>query len=256
MSENSAIEVCNLLKRFREITAVDHVSFQVQPGEVLGLLGPNGAGKTTILHLILGLITPTSGDIRAFGKSIATNRREILQRVNFSSAYSLLPTNLTVRENLTIFARLYRVPNVKHRISEVLELFEIESSADKLTGFLSSGQLSRVNLCKAFLNHPEILFLDEPTVGLDPDIALKVRHRLQELQRDRNLTMIYTSHNMREIESLCTRVIFLSKGRIVAEGSPEEIVAKSQSNSLEDVFLAIAREQEHSHDIPKQGATK
>jgi len=234
-------EVRLLTKRFGSLTALNSLSFKVCKGDILGLLGPNGAGKTTAIHCMLGLVTPTSGSIRIMGLDVARHRRKILARVNFSSAYTALPSNLTVRENLIVFARLYGLKAARERIDSLLELFEIEETHNRLTGSLSSGQLTRLNLCKAFLNDPEILFLDEPTASLDPDIAAKVRQRLQELQRQRGLTMIYTSHNMQEVEQMCDRVIFLAKGRIVMLGSPAEIIKQSKSSSLEDLFIAIAR---------------
>ena len=234
-------EVSRLTKRFGGLTALDSLNFKVCRGDILGLLGPNGAGKTTAIHCMLGLVTPTSGSIRIMGLDIARHRRKILAQVNFSSAYTALPSNLTVWENLIVFARLYGLKAARERIETLLELFEIEETTDRLTGSLSSGQLTRLNLCKAFLNDPQILFLDEPTASLDPDIAAKVRERLQELQQQRGLTMIYTSHNMQEVEQMCDKVIFLSRGRIVMQGSPADIIKESNSRSLEDLFIAIAR---------------
>jgi ABC-2 type transport system ATP-binding protein len=234
-------EVCRLTKRFGSLTALNSLSFNVCRGDILGLLGPNGAGKTTAIHCMLGLVKPTSGSIRILGHDIGSHRREILARVNFSSAYTALPSNLTVRENLIVFGRLYGLKAARTKIDALLELFEIEETDDRLTGSLSSGQLTRLNLCKAFLNDPEILFLDEPTASLDPDIASKVRERLHELQRQRGLTMIYTSHNMQEVEQMCDRVIFLSRGRIVMHGSPAEVIRQSKSRSLEDLFITISR---------------
>jgi ABC-2 type transport system ATP-binding protein len=237
----TATEIQSLTKRFGKLTALNSLSFRVCRGDILGLLGPNGAGKTTAIHCMLGLITPSSGSIRILGLDISRYRRKILSQVNFSSAYTALPSNLTVRENLLVFSRLYGIKSAREKIESLLELFEIEETIDRLTGSLSSGQLTRLNLCKAFLNNPEILFLDEPTASLDPDIAAKVRERLLELQRQRGLTMIYTSHNMREVEQMCDRVIFLAKGSIVMQGSPAEIIKQSETSSLEDLFIAIAR---------------
>jgi ABC-2 type transport system ATP-binding protein len=217
------------------------VSFSARAGEILGLLGPNGAGKTTTIQLLLGLTTPTSGSIRIFGLDLAAHRREILQRVNFSSAYISLPFNLSVRENLNVFARLYGVSDRARRIRELLELFEISDAAGTVTGKLSSGQVTRVNLCKAFLNDPEVLFLDEPTASLDPDIAEKVRGALKHVQKERGVTIVYTSHNMHEVELVCDRVIFLSHGRLVAQGTPREVIAQADQQSLEQVFITIAR---------------
>jgi len=239
-----AIEIRNLTKTFGDVRAVDDLSFTVAPGEIFGLLGPNGAGKTTTIQLLLGLTTPASGDIRVLGLSMPKDRLAILQRANFSSAYISLPSNLTVRQNLRVFAGLYSVSKPRARIDALLELFEVTDSADKATGALSSGQLTRVNLCKAFLNDPEVLFLDEPTASLDPDIADKVRTALARLQKERGVTIVYTSHNMREVEVLCDRVLFLARGKAVAEGAPKDVIAHARRASLEDVFISIARDGE------------
>ncbi len=247
----AAIDIRALTKRFGGVAAVDDLSFSVATGEVFGLVGPNGAGKTTTIQMLLGLTTPTSGAIRVLGMGMPERRFAILQRVNFSSAYISLPSNLTVRQNLRVFAGLYGVRRPHSRIDELLALFEIEGSAEKVTGALSSGQLTRVNLCKAFLNDPEVLFLDEPTASLDPDIADKVRSALQKRQREKGLTIVYTSHNMREVEALCDRVLFLSHGRAVAQGTPAEVIAHARRSSLEDVFIDIARGRDsgvESHD--------
>ncbi len=242
------IEVRELTKRFDGIAAVDGLSFRAERGEIFGLLGANGAGKTTTIQLLLGLTTPTSGDVRVLGMDVHRDRRRILQRVNFSSAYVALPSNLTVRQNLSVFARLYGLDRrqAKERIARVLELFEVPGIEERKTGALSSGQQTRINLCKAFLNDPEVLFLDEPTASLDPDIADKVRRALLRIQKERHVTMIYTSHNMREIELMCNRVLFLARGRAVTEGTPAEVMARANSSSLEDVFIAIARDGELS----------
>ncbi len=238
------IEVSHLTKRFAEVTAVDDLSFSVRRGEIFGLLGPNGAGKTTTIQLLLGLTTPTSGQTTVLGLDVQKHRRAVLARVNFSSAYIALPSNLTVRQNLRVFARLYGIRGADERVGALLEHFEIPSIADRPTGALSSGQLTRVNLCKAFINDPEVLFLDEPTASLDPDIADKVRTALRRLRQERGVTIVYTSHNMQEIELMCDRVLFLARGRAVTEGSPREVIERSKGASLEEVFIAIARDGE------------
>jgi ABC-2 type transport system ATP-binding protein len=238
---DSVIEVRDLTKRFGDVKAVDGVSFDLRRGEILGLLGPNGAGKTTTIQLLLGLTTPDSGEIRIFGLDLARRRREILQRVNFSSTYVFLPSNLTVWENLNVFARLYGLRRPRRKIEELLELLEIPQVLRRVTGGLSSGQQTRVHLAKALINDPEVLFLDEPTASLDPDMAAKVRDVLRRVQRERGVSMIYTSHNMPEVEQMCDRVIFLAGGRIVAEGAPDQVVARAGSSSLEDLFIALAR---------------
>jgi ABC-2 type transport system ATP-binding protein len=238
----SVIQVKGLVKKFGSLTAVDGLFFEAREGEILGLLGPNGAGKTTILHLLLGLITPSAGEIRILGHDPRSQIRAILQRINFCSAETALPSNLTVWENLNVFAKLYGLRSPRCKIEQLLELFEIPEVLRRKTGALSSGQKTRLNLCKAFLNDPEILFLDEPTSSLDPHIAAKVRSTLRRVQADRRVTMIYTSHDMREVERMCDRIIFISRGRIVAQGTPEEVMRRTSSPSLEDVFINIARD--------------
>ena len=235
------IKIEKLTKNFGEITAVSELGFSVARGETLGLLGPNGAGKTTTIQMLLGLTKPTSGEIRIFNLNLQHNRRKILQRINFASAYISLPSNLTVYENLNVFGKLYGIPTLRRKISNLLDLLEIPQVINQVTGALSSGQLTRLNLCKAFLNDPEILLLDEPTASLDPDIAEKVRLTLQNVQQEHGVTMLYTSHNMREVELMCDRVIFLSRGNIVAEGTPQEIVDNCQTKSLEEVFISLVR---------------
>lgn len=244
MSADPVIAVERLSKQFDNVVAVNALSFTVERGEIFGLLGPNGAGKTTVIQLLLGLTIPTSGRARLFNLDIRRQRRRIMQRVNFASAYVSLPSNLTVRENLTIFARLYGIRKPAERIRALLDLFDIAMLYDQLTGALSSGQLTRLHLCKALLNDPEILFLDEPTASLDPHIATKVLAVLKQLQRERGMTIIYTSHNMREVEDVCDRIVFLSRGSIVSQGTPHEVRVQAQHASLEEVFIRIARDGE------------
>jgi ABC-2 type transport system ATP-binding protein len=237
----SLVDVRNLRKEFAGTVAVADVSFNVQLGEIVGVLGANGAGKTTTIQILLGLIKPSSGKITVFGKDLEKNRIEILQRSNFSSAYTGLPSNLKVWENLLIFAKIYGVRNHRQKIDELLEMFEITHLRTKITGHLSSGESTRVNLCKSLLNDPELLMLDEPTASLDPDIADKVRKLLRRIQSERKITMIYTSHNMRDVEEVCDRVLFMHKGRIIAEGTPEQVKNQFNQTSLEDVFISVAR---------------
>ena len=240
-SEPPVIAVSGLTKRFGDLTAVNDVSFSARKGEILGLLGPNGAGKTTTIQLMLGLTTPPSGEIHILGLDLRKHRRQIIKRVNFASAYISLPSNLTVEENLTVFSRLYGVRDFRRKVADLLELFEIPHTFKQVTGALSTGQITRLNMCKAFLNDPDVLFLDEPTASLDPDIADKVRKALREIQRERGVTMIYTSHNMQEVETMCDRVIFLSRGEIVAQGAPAEVLKNARADTMEEVFIAIAR---------------
>ena len=235
------VEVQHLRKEFDGTVAVADVSFTVPRGEIVGLLGANGAGKTTTIQVLLGLTTPTSGTVRVFGQDLEHHRIDILQRCNFSSAYTGLPSNLKVWENLLVFAKLYEVKNYRKKIEDVLALFEITHLRDKITGHLSSGESTRVNLCKSLLNDPELLLLDEPTASLDPDIADKVRKLLRRIQRENGITMIYTSHNMRDVQEVCDRVLFMHKGNIIAEGSPQQVMDKFNQKSLEDVFISVAR---------------
>ncbi len=239
------LKVKNLTKVFGSPaggqTAVDNISFEAKEGEILGLLGPNGAGKTTTIQMILGLIEPTFGSVEVFGKDIAKHRDEILNLVNFSSAYVSLPTNLKVRENLYTFARLYTVKNYVQVVKELADFFDINPLMEKLYGSLSSGQATRVNLVKALLNSPKLLFLDEPTASLDPDIADRVRKYLKEIQKQRNLTIVYTTHNMAEVEELCDRAIFINEGKIVTEGTPAELIKRFGLKDLNEVFIKLAR---------------
>ncbi|MGB1130170.1 MAG: ABC transporter ATP-binding protein [Haloferula sp.] len=237
------LAIDQIVKRFDDFTAVDGVSLNVQGGETVGLLGVNGAGKTTLMNMILGLITPSAGSIRAFGMDLSKHRIEILQRTNFCTTYATLPGNLKVHHNLEIFARLYHVKHVKEKVAELLELLEISHLADKITGQLSAGESTRVNLAKALLNDPELLLLDEPTASLDPDIADKVRKLVRRVQRERHPAILYTSHNMRDIEEVCDRVMFLHEGNILAEGTAEQITDRFQGKDLDEVFIKIARDE-------------
>ena len=230
-----------LRKEFGNSVAVDDLSFSLHAGEVVGLLGPNGAGKTTAIQMLLGLVKPTSGSIQLFGQNFAENRSTLLKRTNFASAYANLPNNLKVGQNLTVFAMIYGVPNAGRKIGEVLNLFEIEHLKDRVTGHLSSGETTRLNLAKAMLNDPELVYLDEPTASLDPDIADKVRSVINRIRSEREISVLYTSHNMRDIEAVCDRVIFLHLGQKIAEGSPSEINLRFEQESLEDTFIHIAR---------------
>lgn len=252
------LEIKDLTKRFDAFTAVDNISFSVKEGEIVGLLGRNGAGKTTTISMLLGLLTPTSGMITVFGKDLQKHREEILQEVNFSSAYINFPSRLTIKENLNIFSLLYDVPERKNRIEEVLHLFGITDIADKTYLYLSSGQQTRVHLAKAFINKPRILFLDEPTAALDPDVADSVRKLLMEMQRKFNMTVLLTSHNMAEVEEVCDRVFFIDHGRIVAEDTPEGLAGSITGTKIhlmikDGMKRTIKYCQEHKFTVEQRG---
>ncbi len=235
------LEVKNLVKKFGDFTAVDNLSFDVEEGTITGLLGPNGAGKTTTIQMLLDLIIPTSGTIKLFGKDMKNNREEILNKVNFSSPYVALPGNLKVWENLYTFGRLYGIKNIQSKIDELTEYFNIKEFLPKLTSSLSTGQLTRLNLAKSLLNDPALLFLDEPTASLDPDIADRTRSLLKKIQKDKKVTILYTTHNMAEVEEICDRAIFIHQGKLKDDGVPAELVKKYGRDDLNDVFLMIAR---------------
>lgn len=242
---NPIVKVTNLTKIFNGFKAVNNISFELNEREVIGLLGPNGAGKTTTIHMLLDLITPDDGEIFIFGKSLAKDREEILSQMNFTSPYISLPYRLTVWENLMIFAKMYDIKNPQEKIQHLIELFGIKEFKNKPISYLSSGELTRVGLCKSLLNDPKLLLLDEPTASLDPEISLKVREILLKIQKEIGTTILYTSHNMYEVEKICSKIIFLNHGEIIAEGSPMEITSKilgkkSKEPALEEVFLKVA----------------
>ena len=214
------VEVQNLTKRFGDLVAVDNISFKIYQGEILGLLGPNGAGKTTTIDMLLGLIKPTSGEIKIFGLPFEENREKILKQMNFSAAYISLPWRLKVFENLYTFARLYEVKSYREKVDRLLLEFKIEKIKDKLMRDLSSGQIARVNLCKAFINSPRLLLLDEPTVFMDPDIADITRRFIVKKVKNEGTTVLFTSHNMSEVTQVCDRIIFLDRGKIIAQDTP------------------------------------
>ena len=238
---NMVVELRHVRKEFGAAVAVDDLSFCVEEGEIVGLLGANGAGKTTSIHMLLALITPTAGSIKSFGKDLQRCRIEILEQTNFASAYQFLPWNLKVWENLFVFAEIYRVKQGRKRINDLLELFELAHMRDRITGALSAGEQTRLNLCKALLNKPRLLLLDEPTASLDPDQADKVRKIIAALQKETGMTVINTSHNMIDVHELCRRILFMQKGRIIAQGDADQIMTQFGSASLEDVFITIAR---------------
>ena len=231
------LEVKNLTKRFGNFTAVDNISFELREGEILGLLGPNGAGKTTTIQMLLGILTPTLGSITYFGKKLAEHREEILEQVNFSSTYTNFPWNLTVKEVLTYMSYLYAINNRKKRLGKIVEIFKINDLANKQIHELSSGQITRVNLAKAFLNFPKILLLDEPTASLDPDVARYIRDFLLNEQKEFNVSIILTSHNMAEVEEVCDRVIFIDNGKLIADNTPENLAKSVEISHVELLMI-------------------
>ena len=237
----AAISVENLTKTYRDVKAVASISFDIAAGSVTGLLGGNGAGKTTTIGMIMGLILPSGGIARVLGANMAYDRHRVLARMNFESPYVDLPHRLTVRQNLRIFGKLYGVAAVEARIEAVSESLALGEFLDRPAGKLSAGQKTRVALAKALLNEPEVLLLDEPTASLDPDTADWVRSRLEDFRRDHNATILLASHNMREVERLCDRVIMMKQGTIVDDGAPAALLARYGRDDLEEVFLDVAR---------------
>ena len=236
------INVKNLSKRFNGFIAVKNISFNLEKNKTLGILGPNGCGKTTSIGMMLGLITPTSGEVLIDNKDInKVNHEDLLSRMNFASPYIELPKKLTVRQNLEVYGRLYGVENLKDRISEISEDLDLNNFLDKNTGELSSGQKNRVSLAKSLINKPEVLFLDEPTASLDPDIGDFVRNYIETYKTKNNITILLASHNMNEVERLCDTVIMMKKGEIVDRGTCKDIINRHGRDNLEDTFLKIAR---------------
>ncbi|MFB3897455.1 MAG: ABC transporter ATP-binding protein [bacterium] len=236
------LSVTELRKVYGNIVAVDGISFAVAQNEIVGLLGPNGAGKTTTINMILGVLEPTSGTIQIEDYNIATQRRKALTRTNFAAVYAPLPGNLTVEQNLRVFGLIYNVANISQRIQELLIQFDLERFRTTKCGLLSSGEQTRVSLAKSFLNHPQLLLFDEPTASLDPATALDIRHNIREFARQVSCGILWTSHNMYEVESVCDHVLFLSHGKILLEGNPKTLPQEYGKKTLEELFITVARE--------------
>ena len=236
------IKVNNLSKKFSNFLAVNNINFTLGKNKTLGLLGPNGCGKTTSIGMMSGLITPSSGEVLINGQNVdSANRNDLLSKMNFASPYIELPKKLTVKENLTVYGRLYGVKDLKNRINEISEDLNLNIFLNKKTGELSSGQKNRVSLAKSLINKPEILFLDEPTASLDPDIGDFVRHYIEAYKSKNEITILLASHNMREVERLCDSVIVMKEGKIVDRGTCKDLINKHGRDNLEDTFLKIAR---------------
>ncbi len=237
----AAIAVDRLVKTYATTTAVKGISFSLMPGTMTGLLGGNGAGKSTTIATIMGLLTPTSGTVRVLGAEMPRQRYRVLHRMNFQSPYVDMPMRLTVRQNLRVFGDLYAVPDIAGRIDQLASDLDLREILDRPSGKLSAGQKTRVSVAKSLLNNPEVLLLDEPTASLDPDTADWVRGHLERYCRTRNATVLLASHNMAEVERLCERVIMMKKGEIVDDDTPQQLLARYGRETLEDVFLDIAR---------------
>tara|TARA_B100001057_G_scaffold496478_2_gene598067 strand:- start:1416 stop:2147 length:732 start_codon:yes stop_codon:yes gene_type:complete len=236
------IEIKNLSKIYNKYLAVDKINFQIEKFKTVGLLGPNGCGKTTTIGMMLGLVSPTAGEILIEKKNINTFKRdEILKRFNFASPYVELPKKLTVKQNLEIYGRLYGIANLSSRINEISSDLEIKDFFDRRTGELSSGQKNRVSLAKSLINKPEILLLDEPTASLDPDIGDFIRSYLQDYKSKNEVSILLASHNMSEVERLCDSVIMMRKGKVIDSGTCESLIKKHGRNNLEETFLKLAR---------------
>jgi ABC-2 type transport system ATP-binding protein len=224
------------------VTAVDDISFTVDRGEIVGLLGPNGAGKTTTINMVLGVLAPTTGSIEIDAIDIAKDRARALARTNFAAVYAALPGNLTVTENLRFFGLLYGIESLKIRVEELLEEFDLTHLRNTKCGLLSSGEQTRAALAKALLNRPRLLLLDEPTASLDPSAAQLIRAKIKSLTTDRRAGILWTSHNMNEVEVVCDRVLFLSRGKLLLEGNPLDLPREHGAGTLEELFIRVARE--------------
>ncbi len=238
----NVLSVKNLRKAYGAKLAVDDVTFDVHKNEVVGLLGPNGAGKTTTINMILGVLEPTSGTVAIEGLDISTHRSQALKLTNFAAVYAPLPGNLTVFQNLRIFGMIYGVKDLQERINNLLDELDLQRFRDTKCGALSSGEQTRVSLAKALLNHPHLLLLDEPTASLDPATAQEIRIKIREFVQNGPTGALWTSHNMYEVEEVCDRVLFLSRGRMLLEGDPKTLPHEHGKATLEELFISVARE--------------
>ena len=242
LAGTEVLSAANLRKVYGQTVAVDGISFQVRRNEIVGLLGPNGAGKTTTINMILGVLEPTAGSILVEGVDLATHRSQALESTNFAAVYAPVPGNLTVQQNLRIFGMIYAVKDLSRRIEELLREFELEKFRHIKCGALSSGEQTRVGLAKAMLNQPHLLLLDEPTASLDPAVSRDIRDKIRDFAVQGSGGVLWTSHNMYEVEEVCDRVLFLSHGKILLEGDPRTLPRQHGQPSLEELFIAVARE--------------
>ncbi|MEY4747191.1 MAG: hypothetical protein RLZZ416_240 [Candidatus Parcubacteria bacterium] len=238
----SVLEVSALRKTYQEIVAVNDITFSLERGEIVGLLGPNGAGKTTTISMVLGVLEPSGGTIGIDGIDLKTHRSEAMRQTNFAAVYAQLPGNMTVAQNLRIFGLIYGVPDLQRRIAELLAQFDLERFSHVKCGLLSSGEQTRVSLAKAMLNTPALLLLDEPTASLDPSTAQIIREQIRTFARSGIGGVLWTSHNMHEVEAMCDRVFFLSHGTVLLEGDPAALPREYGKKNLEELFISVARE--------------
>lgn len=249
MADPAALSVKQLCKRYAAVNAVDGLSFEVRAGEIVGLLGPNGAGKTTTINMILGVLEPSSGSIAIEGIDLASQRTRALAHANFAAVYAPLPGNLTVRQNLRVFGLIYDVADLDSTIELLIEQFDLKALRDTRAGLLSSGEQTRLALAKAMLNRPRLLLLDEPTASIDPAAAATIRAQIRALAREAGSGILWTSHNMHEVEEVCDRVLFIARGRVLLEGDPRKLPAEHGAASLDALFIRLAGEarltQEH-----------
>ena len=239
-----SIKINNLSKKYKEALVVKNINFELKKGSIVGLLGPNGCGKTTTIGMILGLIKPSSGNVLINGVNIEKekNRTKILEKINFISPYVELPKKLTIEENLKVYGKLYGVINLKEKIPNLMKDLNLIEFRNRKTGELSSGQKNRVSLAKALINEPEILLLDEPTASLDPDIGDYIRTYIEKFASKKNTTILLASHNMNEVERLCSEVMMMKKGEIIDKGTCDSLIKKHGRKNLEETFLKIVRE--------------
>jgi len=238
----NSLQIINLSKAYDAKEAVKNISFKLSQNEIVGILGPNGCGKTTTIGMILGLLKPTSGKILINDIEIESHRVKLLNKLNFISPYIELPKKLTVRQNLEVYGRLYDVNKLKIKIDYLCEKLRLYEFINKITGELSSGQKNRVSLAKSIINDPEVLLLDEPTASLDPETGDFVRSFLEEYQREKKTSILLASHNMSEVERLCSSVLMMNKGAIIDQGTPGELINKHGRKNMEEVFLKLTRE--------------
>ena len=235
------VEVKNIKKNYGNNEAVKGISFNIKEDEILGLLGPNGSGKTTTIGMLLGLLKPTSGEIFINGQKLEGNRTQILEQINFISPYIELPKKLTVKQNLTVYGKLYKINNINERIEFLSKKLRLYGLLNSITGELSSGQKNRVSLAKALINEPKVLLLDEPTASLDPEVGDFVRSFLEDYKKEKKISILLASHNMNEVTRLCKSILMMKEGIIIDEGSPEELINKHGRKNLEEVFLKLSR---------------